>query len=84
MLAQTSAAHELRAKRLRQELARLRSAPLGTCPACRVEVAFDDEYTRVNGCYVHARCARVGVYEEVPASDGAPGPAHVSARRAAG
>lgn len=59
-------AAELRAGRLRKELAQLRSHPLDACPACRRAVAFDDDYIRLNGRLVHAACARVGVYEEVP------------------
>jgi hypothetical protein len=51
---------------LRMELDRLLSAPLGRCPACRGPVSFDQPYVLVNGRHVHAACARVGVYEEVP------------------
>ena len=52
--------------RLRAELDRLLSSPLDDCPACRGPVNFEQPYVIVNGRHVHAACARIGVYEEVP------------------
>jgi hypothetical protein len=61
------APREQQVNRLRVELDRLCSTPLGRCPACRRPVRFEEPYVRVNDRYVHAACARLGVYEEVPA-----------------
>lgn len=60
------ASHEPAATKLRAELDRLRSEPLGRCPACCEPVSFEQPYIRVNGRYTHASCARDGVYREVP------------------
>jgi hypothetical protein len=65
----TDTARQEQVSQLRVELDRLCSTPLGRCPACRRPVRFEEPYVRVNGRYVHAACARVGVYEEVPSAE---------------
>ena len=37
-----------------------------TCPACQKPVCVGDPQVQVNGCTVHAACARRGIYDIVP------------------